>query len=42
MSTIEAEFESASHAGQKLLGLCELLTELEFNVSLPMMTKMDN
>ena len=42
MSTTEAEFASASHAGQELLGLRELLTELKFDVVLPMMMEMDN
>nr|CCA27596.1 AlNc14C580G12211 [Albugo laibachii Nc14] len=42
MSTMEGEFVSASHAGQELLGLRELLAELVFNVALPMMMELDN
>ena len=40
--TMEEEFTSASHAGQDLLGLRELLTELEIEVELPMNVEMDN
>lgn len=42
LSTMEGEFTSASHAGHELLGLRELLSELEFVVELPMKMRMDN
>lgn len=42
MSTMEAGFASASYAEVEFLGLCELLTELEFKVALPMMMETDN
>ena len=39
---MEAEITSASHAGQELLGLRELLSELGFVVEFPMKMGMDN
>jgi hypothetical protein len=42
LSTMEAEFTSASHVGRELLGLRELVRELHFAVSQPMPMHMDN
>ena len=39
---MEAEVTSPSHVGRELLGLRELLREIEFMVSQPMTMKMDN
>nr|CCA27920.1 AlNc14C833G12557 [Albugo laibachii Nc14] len=39
---MEVEFTSASHARQELLGLRELLTELKFEMMLPMTMEMNN
>lgn len=37
-----AEFTSAAHSGQELLGLLALLSELKLQVKLPMTMEMDN
>ena len=42
LSTMEADFTSASHAGQELLGLREHLSELGVVVELPMKIEMYN
>nr|CCA25252.1 AlNc14C284G10161 [Albugo laibachii Nc14] len=42
LSTMEAEFTSASHVGRELLGLRELVREIGFLVSEPMTMMMDN
>jgi len=42
LSTMEAEFTSASHVGRELLGLRELVRELHVAVSQPMPMHMDN
>ena len=42
LSTMEAEFASASHVGRELLGLKELVCELGFRVNSPMSMLMDN
>ena len=42
LSTMEAEFTSASHVGRELLGLHELVREMGFLVSEPMTMMMDN
>lgn len=42
LSTMEAEFTSASHVGRELLGLRELVRELHHVVSEPMHMHMDN
>jgi hypothetical protein len=42
LSTMEAEFTSASHVGRELLGLRELVRELYFAVYQPMPMHMDN
>lgn len=42
LSTMEAEFTSASHAGQQLLGLSELIIEVGINVELPIQMEIDN
>ena len=42
LSTIEAEFTSASHVGRELLGLRELLKEIGLPVPEPMSMLMDN
>nr|CCA16773.1 PREDICTED: similar to retrotransposon protein putati [Albugo laibachii Nc14] len=39
---MEAEFTSASHSGQELLGLREIIVELGINVELPMQIEIDN
>ncbi|CAI5720386.1 unnamed protein product [Peronospora destructor] len=42
LSTMKAEFTSAPHAGQELLALRKLLSELGFMEELPMKMEMDN
>ena len=42
LSTMEAEFTSASNVGHELLGLQELVNRIEFSVTEPMVMKMDN
>ena len=42
LSTMEAEFTSASHVGRELLGLRELVREIGFLISEPMTMMMDN
>ncbi|POM58937.1 Mitochondrial Carrier (MC) Family [Phytophthora palmivora] len=42
LSAMEAEFISASHVGRELLGLRELVRELEYDVVQPMPMHMDN
>uniref|UniRef100_A0AAV1TAY0 Uncharacterized protein n=1 Tax=Peronospora matthiolae TaxID=2874970 RepID=A0AAV1TAY0_9STRA len=42
LSTMEAEFASASHVGRELLGLRELMREIGFQVEAPMSMLMDN
>ena len=42
LSTMEAEFISASHAGRELLGVKELLSELKLQVWEPMPMWMDS
>nr|CCA13861.1 PREDICTED: copia proteinlike putative [Albugo laibachii Nc14] len=42
LSTMEAEFTSASHVAREILGLRELLSEIGFQVDEPMKMLMDN
>ena len=42
LSTMEAEFASASHIGREILGLRELVCEIGFRVKNPMSMLMDN
>ena len=42
LSTMEAEFASASHVGRELLGLRELMREIKYQVEAPMSMLMDN
>ena len=42
LSTMEAEFASASHVGRELLGLRELMRKIGFQVKAPMSMLMEN
>lgn len=42
LSIMEAEFSSASHEGQELLKLRELLTESEYKIKFPMSMEINN
>ena len=42
LSTVEAAFASASHVGQELLGLRELMREIGIQVDAPVSMLMEN
>ena len=42
LSTMEAKFTLASNVGREILGLRELVKEIELPVTEPMLIKMDN